>query len=113
MSLRNDLIRLAYSKPDIRKNVLPLVRTAARRQFLESKRILPHPSERKEWQAFDNYLEVTLWKSGDSFDISVWGQDDTGMEIEGLDGLKARSLYELITNKMTFQTFRAFGFQSA
>lgn len=113
MSLRNDLIRLAYSKPDLRGNVLPLIRTAARRKFLESKRVKPHPSEREVWQAFDNYLEVTLWKSGDSFDISVWGQDDTGMEREGLDGLKARSLYELITNRVTIQSLRAWGLQSA
>lgn len=113
MSLRNDLIRLAYSKPDVRKNVLPLVRTSARRQRIMDKMVDPHPKERREWLAGKSPLRVTLFQYGNTFDVTVWGEDDIGLEIENLDWESAKNLYDKVVNRMPWSAYKSLGFESA
>ena len=50
---------------------------------------------------------VDIWR------VCVWGQDDTGYEIDLSDYLDAKEMYERLTGNITFDLLKSYGFFAA
>lgn len=85
-----------------------------RRQCL-TKTIQPHPGDRDLWLAGDEgVLRVTIFYPSDEksgWDVTVWGPDDVGYELEGKDHDTAFKIYKKIKKRVTIADLKEMGFQ--
>jgi len=105
MKLRNKLVRLAYQKPELRKELLPLLRTSMERQYLPSTTFksthdfvfqLEYEYGQRLPEAY-TLLKNLLVKVQDDFGLDLTKEIDHFEQIIGL-GKQAGSAYGKVLN---------------